>query len=38
MSMTLQGSDQTRHLVLLKVPDLAARLRAGLAVEHIHDY
>jgi hypothetical protein len=38
MSMRLQGADKTRHLMLVKVADLAARLRAGLAVEHIHDY
>ncbi|TRW98622.1 hypothetical protein FNJ84_03425 [Paracoccus sp. M683] len=38
----MQGSDQVRHLVVVKVPDLAGRLRdlaaGGARLEHIHDY
>ena len=38
----LQGSDQVRHLIVVKVPDLAQALRdlpaRGARLEHIHDY
>lgn len=41
-SFARQGYGDYRHLILLKVPDLAAQLRdmqaAGLTLEHIHDY
>lgn len=41
-SFPLQGSDQKRHLIVVKVPDLSNRLRdlasAGARLEHIHDY
>lgn len=42
LSRTRQGYGDTRHLISLKVPDLAERLRQlesqGLTLEHIHDY
>ena len=38
----LQGSTAIRHLIVVKVPELAARLRdlaaSGARLEHIHDY
>lgn len=38
----LQGSTAMRHLIVVKVPDLSARLRdlaaQGAQLEHIHDY
>ena len=41
-SLPRQGFGDFRHLFLVKVPDLAARLRglrdAGLTLEHVHDY
>jgi hypothetical protein len=37
-SLPRQGNSGTRHLVLVKVGALAATLRSGLPVEHIHDY
>ncbi|MBE9638668.1 hypothetical protein [Salipiger mangrovisoli] len=41
-SLPRQGHGDTRHLFLVPVADLAARLRgldaAGLRLEHIHDY
>jgi hypothetical protein len=37
-SVPLQGRTGTRHLLLVKVADLARRLRSGLPVEHVHDY
>lgn len=41
-SFPLQGSDQMRHLIVVKVPGLSARLRdlaaSGARLEHIHDY
>jgi hypothetical protein len=37
MSFARQGFGDFRHLYLIKVPDLAAALRAG-GVEHVHDY
>ncbi|MEM8773695.1 MAG: hypothetical protein AAGF53_01600 [Pseudomonadota bacterium] len=43
-SFARQGYGDTRHLILIKVTELAARLRAmeaeegGLRLEHIHDY
>lgn len=41
-SLPRQGYGDTRHLLLVPVPDLAAQLRglgdAGLVLEHIHDY
>ncbi|MDJ0826942.1 MAG: hypothetical protein QNJ16_15705 [Rhodobacter sp.] len=41
-SFDRQGYGDRRHLILLKVPDLAAWLRSnagtGLRLEHIHDY
>ncbi len=42
MVLPLQGSPDMRQVLVLKVPDLAARLRdlarTGATVEHIHDY
>lgn len=37
-SFARQGNPGYRHLVLVKVGDLAEILRRGEAVEHIHDY
>jgi len=41
-SFARQGADDYRHLIMVKVPELAARLRMlaaqGLRVEHVHDY
>ena len=41
-SLPRQGAEDLRNLHLVKVPDLAAHLRAlgenGLTLEHIHDY
>ncbi|MBV7377551.1 hypothetical protein [Maritimibacter dapengensis] len=41
-SFPRQGYGDYRHLIMVKVPDLAQRLRdlpgAGLTLEHIHDY
>jgi hypothetical protein len=41
-SRARQGRSDHRHLIVLKVTDLAARLRdlsaAGMTLEHIHDY
>jgi hypothetical protein len=37
-SFARQGNVGTRHLVLVKVTDLAAALRVLASVEHIHDY
>ena len=40
-TFALQGSDQIRHLIVVKVPDLSAILRGltetGARLEHIHD-
>ena len=42
LSLPRQGEGDTRHLFLVPVTELAARLRAlpgeGLTLEHIHDY
>ncbi|AUH35303.1 hypothetical protein [Paracoccus tegillarcae] len=41
-TFAMQGSDQVRHLIVVKVPALADRLRElesdGAQLEHIHDY
>ena len=37
-SFAQQGNPGLRHLVLIKVADLAQRLRRDPGVEHIHDY
>ncbi len=38
LSLPRQGRGDVRHLVLVKVAELAARMRAGVAVEQVHDY
>lgn len=37
-SFARQGNPGFRHLVMVKVADLAAALRADKGIEHIHDY
>ncbi len=38
ISLPRQGAGDTRHLMLVKVADLARLMREGARVEHIHDY